>query len=351
MSTIQAIQPGFRGLAPLTAEDPANLPRHLTMLVQLNLKVDSIVALGKTSRRWANLTNDPQLWRYLLTRDFGQECSENVLDKDCKQKYAQMYKATQEFMEKTPRKRALLAASKADQAVKLCGLISYRGFEEYLDSLSDVGFVLDLAAKQGLTPVMKLIMQSPRFNEIAADRGLGYAFFWAATRGQIAAMKLIMQSPRFSEIQANVERGLGGAFILAAENGHIAAMELIMQSPRFNEIPVNDFLGLGYAFILAAENGHIAAMELIMQSPRFNEIPANDFGGLGYAFFRVARAGQIAAIGLIMEDSRFAEINRSTLFAIVRQAPLSMKLHILKNLAANYLMSGWIEAYKSSSLT
>jgi len=52
-----------------------------------------------------------------------------------------------------------------------------------------------------------------------------------------------------------------------------------------------------------------------------------------------------------MEDSRFAEINRSTLFAVIREAPLSMKLHILKNLAANYLMSGWIEAYMSSSLT
>jgi len=47
----------------------------------------------------------------------------------------------------------------------------------------------------------------------------------------------------------------------------------------------------------------------------------------------------------------FAEINRSTLFAIVRQAPLSMKLHILKNLASNYLMSGWVEAHLNSTLT
>ena len=55
MSTIQPIQPGFRGLAPLTAEDPANLPGDLTLLVQLNLNVNSMVALGKTSRRWAKM--------------------------------------------------------------------------------------------------------------------------------------------------------------------------------------------------------------------------------------------------------------------------------------------------------
>ena len=164
----------------------------------------SLAALGKTSRRWANLTEDPQLWRYLLIRDFGQEYAVDVSDKDCKQKYIQMYECAQEFIKETktiPATQALLDASKVDQSVKLCGLISNKGFEEYLGKLSvkQLELVFFMALGRGLTPIMKLIMQSSRFKEIPTE-ALQRAFVLATERDLFVAEDLIKQSSRFSEI-------------------------------------------------------------------------------------------------------------------------------------------------------
>jgi hypothetical protein len=330
MSTTNAIHEGFRNLAPLTAEDPANLSRDLTMLVQSNLSVNSILVLGKTSRRWANLTNDPQLWRYLLLRDFGKEFAKNVLDQDCKYNYIQMYKAVQEFLREIqgnddkpwegpiPGGQALLDTSRLDQSVKLCGLISCRGFKVFLDKLSieQLVFIFKLAASHSLIPLMKLIIQHPLFKEIPTNsyHGLGYALSNASMKGQITAMNLIMLSSGFKEIPANGNYGLGIAFVNASSSGQIAAMNLIMQSSRFKEIPADGVYGLGNAFSHAALQGQIDAMNLIMQSSRFKEIPANGSYGLGNAFVFASSKGKTSAVDLIKADPRFSEIDMSSVY-------------------------------------
>jgi len=304
-----------RVLTPLAEQDPANLYRDLTMIVQLNLNVDSIVALGKTSRTWANLTNNPQLWRNLLTRDFGEECSMDVPDQYCKQKYILMYKTTQLFMGEIKRTVNLgKETSRSDHSVKLCGLISYTRFYD---------IILYKTEGSGLTRE-QIISFDRRHLFLVTD-----ILQMAAGRGLIPIIKAIMQSPCYSKIPA---ASLGDVFIQAAGYGQITAMEVLKKSPRFSEIPAASF---AEAFFRAAGFGEISAMELIKKIPEFSRVSDAEISrlryDLRYALDGSAFFNNFASIDLIMEDPRFA--NMST---VIRRAPLLVTLHIMKNRAVKY---------------
>ena len=214
-----------------------------------------------------------------------------------------------------------------------------------------LGHALVMTAWSDCVKARQLIMENYRFAEIAANGvyGLGHALLTAAYIGHVKSMQPIMKHPRFAEIAANGEYGLGDALARAACFGHVEAMQLIMENYRFAEIDANG--EYGYALAEAAINGRIESMKLIMEHPRFGEIDANGRWGLGAVLASAARRGLTDAIDLIMDDPRFVEIDKAMVFYAIRQAPISVGLHILKKWPVAYLTGIFVEDYMSSSLT
>ena len=322
------------------------------------LDPDSLSKLSCTNRAWRDFTRSEALWQMLSERDFGKRAVSSA-GGSYRDAYIENFFMAREVIKALPRGKQLLDDSGIDDLRgkiphKLCGLLSLSCLDEYIRGLSkgELGYVFCRSMEIGFIPILRAIIESPRFNEIDANNGIGYGFLLAAGNGQIDAMTFIKQHPRFDEISVNGLLGLGDAFETAAGNGQIESMQLIMHLPQFEKIGVNRPRVLGFSFLMAAINGRIDVMEFIMHLTWFDERDPNVEKGLGVAFHRAAAADHIEAMQFIMQFRRFGELDVNGqwgLGAAFRRAVEFNSMNAVKLIMQNprfVEINGYIDAMK-----
>jgi hypothetical protein len=309
-------------------EEFIRVPKDIISEIFTYLDPNDISKASLVRRSFGDVTknNNYLLWKNLLVRDFGEKKASMVKDNRYREAYIQYHEKLKNFITNLPKGKLLLRSYENDLSKKICGLVPPRNIEQYVDVLSieELSQVFCESAKEGFIPLMKAIMNSPRFAEITANGNdedeycLGYAAGWAAQFGQVEPLELIMKNCRFSEINANGSNGLGAAFG-AACGGFIEIMELIMKNPRFSEINANGSNGLGEAFantIISkiTPKSYLKAMKLIMEDKRFKEIDPND--SLMMACFAAIYFGRLDALKIIKADDHFGKIDQLSDFSL-----------------------------------
>ncbi len=235
----------------------------------------------------------------------------------------------------------------------------YQSLEQYLQNGDHIRISIFFreAATNGHTDIVKMILNSPRFDEVNTHEGyyLQDVLWKTSNNGHADVIKTILESPNLDKISTyynSIGIVLGEVLCNAIRNGHTKIVEIMMQSPRFTQIPAHGGKiyghdSLGTALNIAAGSNFEDIVRAIINNPRFSEINANGSYSLAEAFNGAARNGNINILQMLMEISRFSEINANgwnSLGAAVCIAAENGQTEALKLLMENNRFSE-IDAY------
>lgn len=282
-----------------------SLPQEFLLKLFDELDPQSSARLLLTNKKMFELSNNNQLWKKMLKRDFGKTLAPEVSLENSKKVY--LSKCKQIAKEGSP---GLPFLRNDSLSLKI---VSYLFSESFIGSLSpkQLAKVLNLSIEHNCLPLIRAIIEHNNFNLIPLEL-IGQNYCYAAQYGCLEGMKLIRTTyGRFKEIAPIGNFGISSALACAVQAHSLDAMEEIIKNcEQFNMIPPNDDgSGMKKVCWVAIKSKFLDGLKLIREKyDHFNEITAMGEFGIGYLFCSALEMGYEEAMNFLITCPQYKEV-------------------------------------------